>query len=321
MRTSPIMLNDKALALRYDASTASTFVLIQGCVEKDLDTLYEWLRTMQRYGGHPLLMIALFFDMYHRELRDAYVQLRTSYLEHFLETFSQKFDKLVKYRKQLQAATNLYESHMTEEAEISALRMRLSKFMESVRFVAEYAKPQEKQYMTYHSGRIIDRLQVMSDNLEYLQTKCANTKEGLQLLISSMGSMSALAESEISQQVSIASKRDSSIMMAIAVGTLTFLPATAMASIFAMPVLNWDAPPGEGVTDHRFWIYLVVTIPITVVTLIFLFGWMNMVDYEADTSKTTIKKSVRNRLSSLIDPRLTDRFKRRKGSPPGASKV
>lgn len=35
--------------------------------------------------------------------------------------------------------------------------------------------------------------------------------------------------SQISQQISLASKRDSSIMMGITVGTLTFLPGTAIA--------------------------------------------------------------------------------------------
>ena len=44
-----------------------------------------------------------------------------------------------------------------------------------------------------------------------------------------MWSTMALNESQISQQIAAASKRDGSIMVGIAVGTLTFFPGTAIA--------------------------------------------------------------------------------------------
>ncbi|ETN42734.1 uncharacterized protein HMPREF1541_01892 [Cyphellophora europaea CBS 101466] len=295
------------MTLRYDAEKASTAVLIQGCVAAERDELYKWLHTMQRFAGHPLLAIALFFEMYSRDLRETYDNLHTKYLEHFLETFSTDIDRLNKYRPHLKHATDMYDDQMTAQAEISAIQGRLARLIASIEYVTDKSPPGPRgDYMQEYGGKIKDRLLAMSDDLDYLHTKCANTKEGLQLLISAVGSMSALAESEISQQlamtghqVSIASKRDSTIMKAIAVGTLTFLPATAIASIFAMPVLDWDHPPGQGVAGRQFGIYLAVSIPMTLVTLMFLFAWMNMVDFEAETAKTSIRPSIRLRLGRL----------------------
>lgn len=46
-------------------------------------------------------------------------------------------------------------------------------------------------------------------------------------------------DSQISQQFSIASKRDSSVMKGITVGTLTFLPGTAIAVCLSSTTISF----------------------------------------------------------------------------------
>jgi Mg2+ and Co2+ transporter CorA len=58
----------------------------------------------------------------------------------------------------------------------------------------------------------------------------------------------------------IANKRDTSSMKTIAIVTMTFLPATFLAALFAMPSLDWK---GEKVISPRFWVYWAYTIPMT----------------------------------------------------------
>lgn len=60
-----------------------------------------------------------------------------------------------------------------------------------------------------------------------------------------------------------AARRDSSSMKTLAVMTMAFLPATSLATVFAMPGLTRDEPPG-------FNVYLAVSIPTTVAILL---GW------------------------------------------------
>ena len=49
-------------------------------------------------------------------------------------------------------------------------------------------------------------------------------------------------------------------MKTIAIVTMTFLPATFFAAVFAMPVLRWDASP---VVQPNFWVYLAFSFPST----------------------------------------------------------
>jgi hypothetical protein len=72
---------------------------------------------------------------------------------------------------------------------------------------------------------------------------------------------------EDSRVLASASKRDSSSMKTLAAVTVVFLPSTFMASLFATPLFNWDAGPGETVVIARFWIYWAVTVPLTLVTI------------------------------------------------------
>jgi Mg2+ and Co2+ transporter CorA len=66
-----------------------------------------------------------------------------------------------------------------------------------------------------------------------------------------------------SRTLAIESKRDSSSMKTIAAVTMAFLPGAFVASFFAMPMFDWNKPPGHNVNTHTFWIYWTVTIPLT----------------------------------------------------------
>jgi len=76
-----------------------------------------------------------------------------------------------------------------------------------------------------------------------------------------------------SRTLASASKRDSSSMKTLAAVTVTFLPATFVASFFAMPLFNWDADQSAPVVKERFWIYWAVTVPLTLTTLVIWLSW------------------------------------------------
>ncbi|PVI01045.1 hypothetical protein DM02DRAFT_654943 [Periconia macrospinosa] len=68
------------------------------------------------------------------------------------------------------------------------------------------------------------------------------------------------------------SKRDSTSMKAIAAVTMFFLPGTAVATLFAMPLFKWDSETGSVVNNH-LWIYWAVTVPLTLLTFIVWRTW------------------------------------------------
>ena len=108
-----------------------------------------------------------------------------------------------------------------------------------------------------------------------------------------------------SKSIAAASKRDSSAMKSIALLTMLFLPATFVSvqyhdpevlrkrkdkkkkealiinhmsrqTVFAMPILDWNADRASAVVTQHAWLYLAVTLPLTVLVLIVWSGWVFM---------------------------------------------
>jgi hypothetical protein len=68
-----------------------------------------------------------------------------------------------------------------------------------------------------------------------------------------------------------ASKRDSAAMKTISLLGAIFLPGAYLASVFSMTFFNFQTS-GPAVSPN-FWIYWVVTIPVTVAIVIFWYVW------------------------------------------------
>ena len=78
-----------------------------------------------------------------------------------------------------------------------------------------------------------------------------------------------------SYTISVESKRDNLSMITIAALTMIFLPGTFVASFFAMPVLDWEPVKGHHIVNSWFWIYWVVTIPLTIARILFWWVWFS----------------------------------------------
>jgi Mg2+ and Co2+ transporter CorA len=102
---------------------------------------------------------------------------------------------------------------------------------------------------------VTELLPTLGTEIDILLVKATNVRQSVATLMTAMRNVIILHESILSQQISIASKRDSTVMIAIAVGTSLFLPLTAMASIFAMPFLPSNVQPGNRVKGRPLLVY------------------------------------------------------------------
>ncbi|KAF2653539.1 hypothetical protein K491DRAFT_694591 [Lophiostoma macrostomum CBS 122681] len=74
--------------------------------------------------------------------------------------------------------------------------------------------------------------------------------------------------------VALATWRDSAAMRTIAYVTLIFLPPTFVATLFSMTFFDWSPePPNTRIIAKHFWIYWVVSVPLTVVVWIIWRLW------------------------------------------------
>ena len=71
------------------------------------------------------------------------------------------------------------------------------------------------------------------------------------------------------------SSYNSSIASSIALTTMTFLPATAVATVFSMGVMNADNN-GTLALSPSFWVYWAVTLPLTATTMLGWYAWVKM---------------------------------------------
>jgi hypothetical protein len=63
---------------------------------------------------------------------------------------------------------------------------------------------------------------------------------------------------------------------------------TLLQSFFATPFFQWDANNGAGIVSHRFWIYWVVTIPLTLLVLGIWGVWVSVIVINYDVEDIVI---------------------------------
>ncbi|KAF8856396.1 hypothetical protein BDZ45DRAFT_594255 [Acephala macrosclerotiorum] len=83
----------------------------------------------------------------------------------------------------------------------------------------------------------------------------------------------AQRDNRLNIEIARASKRDSTAMKTIAILTMMFLPGAFIATLFSMNMFNWQAENGENVLSAYFWVYWVITVPITAIVLLIWMAW------------------------------------------------
>ena len=124
-----------------------------------------------------------------------------------------------------------------------------------------------KQHFQIAGDIIKNRLEYLVSGLEFQMPRLRRAQAHTMLNRTGLENRVATQGNKINYQIALESKADSSAMKAIAVLTMFFLPATFLATFFAMPFFNWDAEMQNGVVKDRLWIYWAVTAPATLLVL------------------------------------------------------
>jgi Mg2+ and Co2+ transporter CorA len=122
----------------------------------------------------------------------------------------------------------------------------------------------------------------LSELLEYnsnvaiaLESVVSSLQSRMELQLNILYSFTSQSDNRINEQIALNSGRDSTSMKILALITAFFLPGTFVATLFSMSMFQWQ-PSGGGdqgssdVVSDKFWIYWVVAVPLTVLTVV---GW------------------------------------------------
>ncbi|KAB5566777.1 hypothetical protein GE09DRAFT_1284507 [Coniochaeta sp. 2T2.1] len=106
----------------------------------------------------------------------------------------------------------------------------------------------------------LDVLDSLEQRLTVMEKRVANQ-------LTTIFNLVAREDTKATIQLAEAAKRDSSSMKTLAVVTMAFLPATFLATVFAMPSLSTSPPTGPGLK-----VFLAIAIPTTVAILLLWAG-------------------------------------------------
>ena len=112
----------------------------------------------------------------------------------------------------------------------------------------------------------------------------ASVRERMALQLNVLYNFVAQMDNALNAQLAAAAGRDSTSMKILAFISAIFLPGSFVAGVFSMSMFDWQysgndsggsgnssgGGGGDGVVSKRFWIYWVITIPLTLITLL---GW------------------------------------------------
>lgn len=102
-------------------------------------------------------------------------------------------------------------------------------------------------------------------------------------------------ENEISLSYNMNAKRDSQASVQMAAAALLFLPSTFVSAIFSTSFFNYDRTAGWGVSS-QFWIYWVVAIPLTILSILAWVKWKNLDEWQRSRA---LKRSEAQKNSKL----------------------
>ncbi|KAF7589806.1 hypothetical protein BBP40_003615 [Aspergillus hancockii] len=132
--------------------------------------------------------------------------------------------------------------------------------------------PRLSDRVPWHVKVVHQQLYLTSKGLRATKFRCISLSERLQNEIN-------LRNNEASVQMAKSAMVDNTMMKTVAIVSLVYLPGTFVSGIFGMNFFNFDAQGETGAVtwslSDNFWLYWLVTIPLTLSTMAIWVLWFN----------------------------------------------
>lgn len=284
MRTPLSNSENWTIALRYDDFSRTTFAVVHGFQPQELRCLLYRMDEFKASSVHPLLLPVLMCEMLIKADSSGIKQLAADLFAVENKTIwhgywqpgqagglsrsqnhEQEFECLTRTLNRITTQLAFHEMRIeTNFALISKLRIYVldekMKWWRSVPCTKSQALDQRlSNLQVEHNALLLE--------IVFNQKIANNQLQIVYNLVAQHNNKQSLGMAAISTQIAAITKEDSFAMRTIAVMTITFLPATAISSMFSMGMFNWQADGGDVVVSSRFWIYWAVSVPLTLSVL------------------------------------------------------
>src|SRR5271155_3185477 len=251
-----------------------------------LDYLYTVLMPLGRFADHPMLLAYMTIEFSLAELCILLLQTSNEILGLEKHTGLSAWDWVHEHEIPGSHVPSNYE-HTSKRLSIQSgkvthIRFRLRTIKEYNKSVLRIAQQHKSTVRdTAAKGRCEEVEEILGIMSEYIEVRL-HKADSLQERLDSQGSGMS----------TIISQRDASAMKTVAMATMAFLPGTFVASFFSMPTLNWDATALNEIVTPRFWIYWIVTVPLTIA--VFAVWWVRQKVKEGKERKAEKEREMLN---------------------------
>ncbi|TGJ88275.1 hypothetical protein E0Z10_g452 [Xylaria hypoxylon] len=285
---------DLGLSVTFTPRTLTTHAVMYGCDNETTDNIIKRLSSSDLSELHPMVLVVLFAEL-ERDRLDRLVRNKISCLVQQIVGITENRNYTLD-KTGLPSISPPLATSIQDWLEMGNLRNGLQAFKQKMRDMIEHIdelqdillNPENDKYsfaanldrdilrgLADTGLKIKERLKHLVDEFDEHIHKCATIIDGVglasQLEWNQIGRKDTFTNLKIAQnglKVAQHTRRDSELMKSIALLTMVFLPATFVATLFSMGIFEWKGMHGEILSVSPYiWLYIVVTVVITSVTL------------------------------------------------------
>jgi Mg2+ and Co2+ transporter CorA len=284
-RMSAEQPNDLALSVTHVPKQNSTFAVIYGCNNRQMEKLEKRIRSAGFAVQHPLLIVGIFAELE----RERLVGLSDDLVDNFtlksdiLESACWNPESDMGSEKSQQHLSLCIRSRILID-HIRAVKRQLRKLLDHVDetdswlLQARSVSKEESQRvirMEKVGHQIRKRIREIMDEYDDKIDECSMMSENLSLTMQTLWNQIARHDSKTNTQIAqvntviaLETKRDNIQMRSIALLTMVFIPLSCVASVFSTDLFDFQAADGKVVVSKYVWVFVVVSVALTAVTVL-----------------------------------------------------
>ncbi|TEA14671.1 hypothetical protein C8034_v003138 [Colletotrichum sidae] len=282
-RMAASLPNGLAMSTTYIPESQVTLAVVFGCTDHHMQDIQRRIENADDQTHHPLLMPGIFAELERKRL--------TSIVDDHLDNFVSRSDLFQTTPLSLQSPamndkeTRKYLALCLQNQElvghIRAVKRQLSKFLAeiddvSLELAAIFPGDSEKGQSLAKVGlkmkrRVQDIMREYDDRIDDCNMIISNTSLAMQTVWNHIAREDSATNTRIAKAnaaIALAAKNDSAQMKSIAVLTMIYLPVSSVAAMFSMDMFNWEAESTESIVSKHIWLFVIVALCLTIVTLL-----------------------------------------------------
>ncbi|OHE98217.1 hypothetical protein CORC01_06414 [Colletotrichum orchidophilum] len=285
-RMSSSLPDDLAMSATFIPSTGTTFAVVYGCSGEQMGSIEAKIRRAGKQLFHPLLLPGVFAELERARLVEA--------VEDLMDPFTLRSEQLEKqpWRPEEDTDGTKAQQHLSLCVQsqnlmdqIRMVKRQLTKFSKEINIVTtELESLDEAEYIHCNEPRAaeianvgikmkrrVDDIMVeYDDKIDECNMMICNTSLAMQTIWNHIARQDSKTNTKISKAnaaIAVQTKVESAQMRTIALLTMIYLPLSSVAAIFSMDMFNWEAMDGQSIVSKHIWLFAVLTVGLTLLTI------------------------------------------------------